>query len=233
MFPDDELALKARQDKSPLYRHVAVTYLWMFVGLALTFVTGILLFSSNLVFLFYRIPAVSILLLGAQLGLVIFLSARFTRMSVNGCRAVFIFYSVLTGFVVASVLIAYDAVSVFLAFGSATLFFGCMAAAGLITRRDVSGFGPLVVFGLLALLVMEMVNLFLQADALDSMLSLAGVAIFLGITTYDSKRTKDLYYAHQDNPEMLGKMSIYSALELYLDFMNLFVYLLRLIGKKR
>ena len=120
-----------------------------------------------------------------------------------------------------------------LAFGVSAFFFGCMAAAGLLTRRDVSGFRSLVIFGLLALIVMQVINLFLRLDGFDTMICLAGVAIFLGITTYDSKKTKDLYYAFEGNQELLDKASIYSALELYLDFINLFLYLIRLLGRKK
>ena len=82
-------------------------------------------------------------------------------------------------------------------------------------------------------LVAKVINLFLRLDGFDTMICLAGVAIFLGITTYDSKKTKDLYYAFEGNQELLDKASIYSALELYLDFINLFLYLIRLLGRKK
>ena len=227
MFPNDELTLEAERGRNPLYKHVAKTYLWMFFGLAITFAVGMTLYASNLVFFFYSVPMLSLVLLVAQLGLVIFLSARLTKISVNACRAVFVMYSALTGITIGAVLAAYGAGVAMLAFGVSAFFFGCMAVAGLITRRDVSG------FGLLALIVMQVINLFLRLDSFDTMICLAGVAIFLGITTYDSKKTKDLYYAFEGNQELLDKASIYSALELYLDFINLFLYLIRLLGRKK
>lgn len=233
MFSNNELSLEAERGQNPLYKHVAKTYLWMFFGLAITFAIGLSLYASNLVFFFYAIPMLSIVLLIAQLGLVIFLSARITKISVNACRAVFVAYSALTGITIGAVLAVYGASIAMLAFGVSAFFFGCMAAAGLITKRDVSGFRSLVVFGLLALIVMQLINMFLHLDSFDTIICLAGVAIFLGITTYDSKKTKDLYYAFEGNQEMLDKASIYSALELYLDFINLFLYLVRLLGKKK
>ena len=108
-----------------------------------------------------------------------------------------------------------------------------MAAAGLITKRDVSGFAPLILFGLLALLLMGAVNLFLGLEGFETAICFIGVAIFLGVTTYDSKKVKDYYHAFEGDAEMLEKVSIYSALNLYLDFINLFLYLLRLLGKRK
>ena len=90
MFPNDELTLEAERGRNPLYKHVAKTYLWMFFGLAITFAVGMTLYASNLVFFFYAVPMLSLVLLVAQLGLVIFLSARLTKISVNACRAVFV-----------------------------------------------------------------------------------------------------------------------------------------------
>ena len=145
MFPNDELTLEAERGRNPLYKHVAKTYLWMFFGLAITFAVGMTLYASNLVFFFYAVPMLSLVLLVAQLGLVIFLSARLTKISVNACRAVFVIYSALTGITIGAVLAAYGAGVAMLAFGVSAFFFGCMAAAGLITRRDVSGFRSLAV----------------------------------------------------------------------------------------
>ena len=179
MFPNDELTLEAERGRNPLYKHVAKTYLWMFFGLAITFAVGMTLYASNLVFFFYAVPMLSLVLLVAQLGLVIFLSARLTKISVNACRAVFVIYSALTGITIGAVLAAYGAGVAMLAFGVSAFFFGCMAAAGLITRRDVSGFRSLVIFGLLALIVMQVINLFLPKEKkLNPMIGACGISAF-------------------------------------------------------
>lgn len=229
----DLSSLEAQRAQSPLYKHVAKTYLWMFIGLAITFTVGLVLYSSGLVYMFYAIPMMSIILLVAQIVLVVCLSSRITKLSVNACRAIFIGYSALTGITIGAVLAIYGASIALLSFAVAALFFGTMAVAGLITKRDVSGYRSIVLFGIIALLVMQLVNMFLRLDSFDTMICFIGVALFLGITTYDSKRTKDYYYAFEGDQEMLNKVSIYSALNLYLDFINLFLYLVRLLGKRR
>lgn len=229
----DLSALEAERSRSPLYKHVAKTYLWMFLGLAVTFTVGISLYMTNLVYAIYAIPMMSIILLVAQPGLVLCLSSRITKISVGACRAIFIGYSALTGITIGAVLAIYQAGIALLAFGVAALFFASMAVAGLVTKRDVSGFRYIVLFGLIALIVMQLINMFLRLEAFDTMICFIGVAIFLGITTYDSKRTKDFYYMFEGQEAMLDKVSIYSALNLYLDFINLFLYLVRLLGKRR
>lgn len=231
--PADLSALEMERGGNPLYKHVAKTYLWMFLGLAITFSVGVALAATGLIFLVYAVPMMSIVLLVAQVVLVICLSARITKISVNACRAIFIGYSALTGVTVAAVLVLYGADIALLAFGVGALFFGSMAVAGLVTKRDLSGFRHIILFGLIALLVMQVINMFLRADSFDTMLCFFGIALFLGVTTYDAKKTKDFYYAFQGDEAMLDKVSIYSALNLYLDFINLFLYLARLLGKRR
>lgn len=223
--------------KYPLYRHVAKTYGWMFLGLLLTFTTASLLYmglASGMTILYSLYGKVgSIVTLVAQLGLVVYFSARFTKYSVATAKAIFIAYSILTGVTFSILFLVYQLTSIVLAFGVAALFFGVMAAAGLITKRDVSGLRPIVLIGLVALIVMELISLLFHLDGFDTMICFLGIAIFMGITTYDAKRTKDLYYAFQTQDVMLEKVAIYSALELYLDFINLFLYLLRLFGKRK
>lgn len=229
----DLSAMEAERYQSPLYKHVAKTYLWMFIGLAVTFAVGMGLYRSNLIYQFYAVPMMSIALLAAQIVLVVWLSARITKLSLTACRAIFLGYSALTGVTVGAVLAIYGAPVAMFAFGVASLFFGCMAVAGLITKRDVSGFRYIIVFGLVALLLMQLVNMFLNLSSFDTMICFIGVALFLGITTYDAKKTKDYFYAFEGNQAMLDKVSVYSALNLYLDFINLFLYLIRLLGRRR
>ena len=208
----DLSALEAERRQNPLYRHVAKTYLWMCLGLAITFLIGFGLAASRLIFLIYAMPLAPIILLVLQIILVVSLSSRITKLSVGACRGIFLGYSALTGITMSAVLTIYDAGSALLAFGVAAFFFGSMAVAGLVTKKDLSKFGPIVVFGLIALLVMQVLNMFLRLETLDIMLSFIGIALFLGITTYDAKKTKDFYYIFQNSPEMLEKASIFSAL---------------------
>lgn len=229
----DLSALEAERSQSPLYKHVAKTYLWMLIGLAITFFIGMALNATNLIYAVYAMPMLFIALLVAQIILVVCLSSRITKMSVNACKGIFIGYSALTGITVGGVLAIYGAPVALLAFAVGALFFGSMAVAGLITKRDLSGFRSIILFGLIALIVMQVVNMFLGLDSFDTMICFIGIALFLGITTYDSKKTKDYFYAFEHDQAMLDKVSIYSALNLYLDFINLFLYLVRLLGRRR
>lgn len=219
--------------KSPLYKHVAKTYAWMFLGLLLTFLTCVALYATKLVIALFITWWLPFALLVAKLALVVFLTARLHKMSVGAARGIFLGFSVLTGVTLSPLMLMYEAGSAIFLFGVAALFFGVMAGAGLVTKRDVSGFAPIVLFGLIALVVMELVSLFIHMPMLDTVICFIGIAIFLGVTTYDAKKCKDYYHAYENDAQMLDKVSIFSALNLYLDFINLFLYLLRLLGKRR
>lgn len=225
--------LEMERAPNALFRHVAQTYAWMCAGLLVTYVTGYLLYSTGMINALLSVWWVPFALLIAKLFLVSYLSSRIHQYSVSTARGIFILYSALTGVVFASILAMYYFESVILVFGVTALFFGCMAAAGLITKRDLSGFAPIVMAGLVTLLVLGLISMFLDFYILDVAICFLGVIIFMGVTTYDAKKMKDLYYANEGNTELLSKLSIYSALDLYLDFINLFLYLIRLLGKRR
>lgn len=225
--------LELERSQNPLFKHVAKTYGWMFLGLLITFATSFMLVQSGMVFVLYSVPMLSIILLVAQVGLVVYLSSRITKFSVATAQWIFIGYALLTGVVFASIFVLYDIYSIALVFGVTALFFGVMAAAGIITKRDVSRFAPIVLVGLVTLIVLGLVSMFLNLPGLDVAVCFLGVIIFLGVTTYDAKKNKDLFYAYQNDQAMLDKVAIYSALQLYLDFINLFLYLIRLLGKRK
>ena len=225
------LVLERERATPPIYKHVAKTYAWMFLGLAITFLVGLLLATTGMIYVLLLMPLLPIILLVAELALVLVLSARLGKLSIGAARGIFIGYSALSGVTFSAVLLAYGVGQVFFFFGVTALFFGAMSVAGLITQQDVSRLRYLVLFGLIALLVMELIALFVGATAFEQGLCFVGIAVFMGITTYDSKRMKDLFYAFEEQPAMLEKASIFCALQLYLDFLNLFLYLVRLLGR--
>ncbi|MCI8650413.1 MAG: Bax inhibitor-1/YccA family protein [Anaerotruncus sp.] len=229
-----DLSYSEQQARNPLYKHVAATFGWMFLGLLLTFVTAFgICMSPALLFLFFSSTWSPFVLLIAQLFLVGFLSARIQHFSVGTARGIFLAYSVLSGASLTPILLLYDLTSVIFCFLVAALFFGIMAVAGLVTKRDVARFAPIVLIGLVTMLIMQLISMFLNLPQFDTIISFVGIALFMGITTYDAKRTKDFYYSFQHDEAMLHKVSIFSALELYLDFLNLFLYLIRLLGRKK
>lgn len=228
--PNAELNVSA---SNGLSSHIAKTYAWMFLGLLLTFSTAVTLIQTGLVVLLFTSTFAVFAPLILQLVLVVVLSAKLQSMSIGMARVLFVVYSLVMGVSFSTILMAYGYEQAILVFGLACGFFGIMAIAGHITKRDVSRFRPLVIGGLVTLLVLSLINMFMHIEAFDLMICFFGLILFMGITTYDAKKTKDWYYAYQGDEEMLAKASIYSALNLYLDFLNIFLYLLRLLNRNR
>ncbi|MCL2616273.1 MAG: Bax inhibitor-1/YccA family protein [Defluviitaleaceae bacterium] len=209
---------------------------WMFLGLLITAVA-----SFGFLVALFSIPAIAanysmlmILFIVAQLGLVITLSAAINKLSVGTARVLYILYSVLTGFTLSSIFIIYVADSIFLAFAMASVFFGVMAVFGYTTEADLTSAGRIFFAGLIAIIIAMVVNFFMQSAMLDFVISIAGIAIFSGLTAYRVQDLKNQFYEHVSvgGPEVAGKVSILGALGLYLAFINLFMFLLRILGRR-
>ena len=209
---------------------------WMFMGLLLTTIA-----SLGYLVALMSIPAVQelhsvlmIVFVIAQFGLVITLSAAIHRLSAGTARMLYILYSVLTGFTLSSIFIVYVADTIFIAFGMAALFFAIMAIFGYTTESDLTSMGRILFAGLIAMIIAMVVNFFIGSDQMTFFISIAGVAIFSGLTAYHVQRIKsDFYhYASQGGVEVAAKLSILGALSLYLAFLNLFLSILRLLGRR-
>lgn len=219
--------------KSPLYLHVAKTYAWMAAGLMITFLTALLFCWTGAIIWVLSVPLSSVILLVCELALVVFLTRRLEKMTVSKAKAMFMVYSVVSGIALTPIFLVYDVGSIVYVFGITALFFGIMAVGGLVTKKDLSRFAPLVIVALITLLLLTVVNLILSVPAFDMFITYLGVLIFLGVTAYDSNKIRSYYYTYENQPEMLEKVAILSALNLYLDFLNLFLYILKLLGKKK
>ena len=214
-------------------RYTARTFLWMFLGLGVTFLTALGLVASGLIAWVFSIPYVQIVLLVSTLAVVFILSSRVQNMSVGAARAMFFVYAILNGIVFSVYFLIYDVFSLVLVFGATALYFGAMAIFGWVTKVDLSRIRNVLVGGLIFLIVFGILSLFLPMGGFDRILCLVGIAIFLGFTAYDTQKIRAYYAAFQGDPAMLSKVSILSALALYLDFINLFLYLLRILGRRR
>lgn len=212
--------------------YTAKAFLWMFLGLLVTFGVSMALYASGLVvviqssFLFIALPIV-------ELVVVVVLVGRIERISVPVARALFLAYAALNGVVFTTYFAYFDAMSLILVFGATALYFGALAAYGYVTKADLSRLRPILVGGLICLILFGILSLFLPLGALDRVMCLAGIAIFLGFTAYDTQKIKHFYALYAGDNAMLAKASIYSALQLYLDFVNLFLYLLRFLGRRK
>ena len=167
----------------------------------------------------------------AELVLVFFLSARIRKISKTTAGIAFIGYSIINGLTLSSVLLVYAGTSVARVFVITALLFGVMTVYGMTTKSDLMSAGRYLFMGLVGIIIASLVNIFLRSSGLDWIISLVGVALFTGLTAYDTQKVIRAS-AGADDSEAYSKIAIIAALELYLDFVNLFLYLLRLFGKK-
>ena len=205
-------------------------YAWMFGGLMLTAAAALwVVNSASMKQLIFGNPVMIWVLLFAELGLVMYLSFRITKMSPGAAAGSFLVYSVLSGFTLSSIFFIYTSATIFQAFITAAGMFGAMSIYGLVTKRDLTSWGAFFGMGLIGILICMVVNIFLRSNALGFAISAIGVVVFVGLTAYDTQKLK----AYATAPALRENLAVYGALALYLDFVNLFLMLLRLFGGNR
>ena len=223
------------ENELTLQRYVAgvmrKVYGKMTLGLLATAATSYLVFSSQaLKSLLFSSQATIWLLFTAELGLVIYLSARIDKLSSGTATALFYAYSILNGVALTPIFLAYTGVSIATTFAITAGTFGAMTIFGYVTRQDLSKFGAFLFMALLGLIVCILVNLFMQSSMFSLLISCAGVLIFVGLTAWDTQAIKRM--CAEADPTMTGKVATMGALTLYLDFINLFIHLLRFFGSR-
>jgi len=207
-------------------------YGWMCVGLALTALVALQVASSPT--LLRTLVANQFLFLGlivAELGLVFYLSARAARLAPGTATALFVVYAALNGVTLSFVFLAYTGESVASTFVVTAGMFGAMALYGSTTKRSLAGVGQFLFMGLIGLVLASLVGIFWHNDALQFVISAVGVIVFTGLAAWDAQRLKQMALAIPDG--QVGSMAIVGALALYLDFINLFLFLLRFFGGRR
>jgi FtsH-binding integral membrane protein len=220
-----------------LKKYFQKVYLTMGVGLGVTALVAALLYlelsmNNHVVMTMMSTPAVAWGLLIAQLVVVIVLSARITKMSSGAASILFYVYAALTGVTFSILPYAYGLGTVTEAFVYSAILYVSCALIGYNTKRDLSKFGSIAMAGLFTLIVITFVGFFVPSIGNSIYLSYAGVIIFVILTAVDSNKLKKLYYQiGAENPERLGSAAVYGALELYLDFINLFLYVLKILAR--
>jgi len=179
----------------------------------------------------YGGPMVLVLFLGT-LGLVFFMSFRISHLQPATALGLFMLYAGLLGLMLSSVFLAYTGASITRTFFISAASFGALSLYGYTTQRDLSPIGSFLVMGLFGLILAMVVNLFLKSTGLDFAISAIGVLIFAGLTAWDTQRIKEMYSANDDGTAT-GRKAVMGALTLYLDFINLFLFLLRFMGDRR
>ena len=208
-------------------------YGWMTAGLLVTAAVALLVSTSEAVLsLVFGNRLVFFGAILVELGVVAFLSARIHVLSQAAAAGLFLFYAALNGVTISVILLVYTAASVASVFLITGLTFALMSVIGMTTKRDLSGWGGLLMMGVVGLVVALVVNLFLGSDTLAWVISLVGVGLFVALTAYDTQKLKALA-AEVDGPADTGRLAILGALTLYLDFINLFLFLVRLLGRRR
>ena len=207
-------------------------YGWMCMGLGVTAMTAWFIASSpGLVMAIATNRPVFWGLIIAQFGIVLLLSARVQKLSASTASLLFLVYSALTGVTISFVLMAYTGESVTSTFLVTSGMFGGLAAYGTATKRSLAGLGQFLFMGLIGVVLASLVGIFWHSDALQFVISFIGVIVFTGLTAYDAQRLKGMALAMPEG--QTGSYAIVGALALYLDFINLFLFLLRFMGNRR
>ncbi|MBU0944942.1 MAG: Bax inhibitor-1/YccA family protein [Proteobacteria bacterium] len=223
---------QARQEASTIF--LAKVFNWMAVGLGLTGVVAWFTASSGLAMQLVASPAFMILIL-AELGLVFFLSARIDKIQAGTATGLFVGYAVLNGLTLSMIFLAYTQSSIAATFFITAGMFGSMAVYGLVTKRDLSAWGSFLFMGVIGIIIASVVNIFLKSSSLYWAISLIGVFVFVGLTAYDVQKIKTIgeQGIMEQGEGTVRKGAIMGALALYLDFINLFLMLLRFFGGSR
>jgi FtsH-binding integral membrane protein len=224
-----------------LRAHMLRVYNYMLVGLVLTGITAYLTADTSLRDVFFQVndatgrmalTGLGWVALLAPLAMVFFLSFGINRMSVGAAQATFWVYAALVGIGIAPLLWVYTGASVAETFFITAATFGAMSLWGYTTKSDLSGMGSFLFMGLIGLVIASVVNIFLHSAMMSWIVSILGVIIFTGLTAYDTQYIKEMYVANDDGT-VAGRKAIMGALKLYLDFLNLFIFLLRFLGVQR
>lgn len=231
-FPQTDSIVQVR---SSLQTFMAQVYGWMMVGLLLTaFVAWYTASTETVMMYIFSNKLVFWGLIIFQLAIVFVISGMVQRLSAGVATSLFMLYSVLTGLLLSSIFFIYTEGSIASAFVVSAGMFGIMSLYGYITKRDLSGLGNILLMGLIGLLLATVVNIWLASDTLMWITTYLGVIIFVGMTAYDTQQLKNI--AAQSgafDSSMQRKVAIIGALSLYLDFINLFLYMLRILGNRR
>jgi FtsH-binding integral membrane protein len=206
-------------------------YNWMALGLALTAITALFAINSGLIYSLLS-PGVMLVLILGELGLVIALSAAIGRLQSSTAIFMFFAYAFLNGLTLSTIFLVYTKASIANTFFVTAGTFAAMSVYGYTTKRDLTSMGSFLMMGLIGIIIASFVNFFFRSPAFYWLITYGGIAIFVGLTAYDAQKIKEMAYAGFSGSEEERKGAVIGALRLYLDFINLFLLLLRLFGRR-
>jgi uncharacterized protein len=208
-------------------------YAWMAVGLAVTASVAWLVFTHPDVMKSVLSGGAMIGIFVAEIVLVLVISSAIRALNATAATALFVLFSALNGLVFSSIFLVYTLTSISGTFIACAAMFGVMSVYGMVTKTDLTSIGKILFMALIGLIVASVVNIFVHSSALYWLVSYAGVIIFAGLTAYDTQRLRTMAVSVQGDAAMAARLSVNGALILYLDFINMFLFLLRFMGKKR
>ena len=227
-----------------LRAHMIRVYNYMAIGVGLTGLVAWFTFQSAVVSTgagklvltpfgqtMFSSPLIYILMFG-PLALVFWMSFGINRMSAGFARGLFFVYAAALGLSLSTIFLAYTQTSITRVFFISAASFGALSLWGYTTQRDLTGMGSFLFMGLIGVVIASLVNIFLKSSGLDWIISVVGVLVFAGLTAYDTQKIKEMYDPHEDGT-ITGRKAVMGALSLYLDFINLFLMMLRLFGDRR
>lgn len=203
-------------------------FMWMCIGLLVTFATGFFVSTNENMLVSIFSSGVYFILIIAELATVIFLTARLHKMSETTAKISFILYSFLTGLTFSSIFVVYELTSIIYVFLVSALLFGVFAVIGATTNIDLSKIGTILLMLLFGIIICTLINMFIGSESFDLVLCIIGLIVFMIYVAYDMQKIKQLESIYDGD-----KLAIIGALELYLDFINIFLRLLELFGKNR
>ncbi|MHC1708330.1 MAG: Bax inhibitor-1/YccA family protein [Bacteroidales bacterium] len=216
---------------------LAKVFSWMFAALMITALTS-MVFAATPSLMSLLVTPTGMSLLGwivmlGPLGFVLAMSLGFNRFSSPVLTLLFLAFAVLMGMSLSFIFLVYTLGSIFITFFVAAGMFGIMAVAGYTTKTDLTRFGSLMFMGLIGIILASVINIFMKSSTFDYIISFIGVLVFTGLTAYDVQKLKRIGAGLEYGAEPVHKLTILGALSLYLDFINLFLYLLRFFGNRR
>ncbi len=232
---------ETEQTRTVVNSFIQSVYNWMVLGLALTgfiayFVAGWLenTLQTNPAVL-QSIQPIFFILIFAELGLVFYLAARIQKLEAKTATAMFVIYAMLNGITLSFIFMAYTMASIASTFFICAATFGACSVYGMVTKRDLTGVGQFMFMGLIGIIIASIVNIFVHSTQMTMMISYIGVFVFVGLTAYDTQKLKHMALTQPDglDPGIARKGAIMGALSLYLDFINMFLFLLRILGVSR
>ena len=206
-------------------------YLWMFIGLLIS--GGVAYYTSITPSMIKFVYGSYGWILITELIVVIAFSALRKKVSPGVAKVLFVTYAAISGLTLSSIFLVYKIQSIGMVFLSSSLMFGLLAAYGYMTKTDLSSFGKILLFALLAIIIMSLINIFAHNGTFGIIISIISIVVFLGLTAWDMQALKAMYNYYASDEKELGKIAIYGALDLYLDFINIFLQLLNLFGKSK